>query len=80
MGIVSVTGKADKPSGLRERGIKESGGLTYGYADEERLEEGVITREASQDFSVIRDIDKYGQSILCYRLRRRSSKVSVMPI
>lgn len=63
---------------LKERGTKESGGLTYGYTNEERLEKGVIVRKALQDLPVVRDVDEYCQSTLRYWLRRTKSALAAL--
>jgi hypothetical protein len=40
--------------------------LTYGYAQQQCLEEGVIVGERLQDFAVVRDVDENGKRILGY--------------
>lgn len=46
----------------------ELGGLTYGYADEEGLEEGIVVGDVLQNLSVVGDVYEDRQGILGYGL------------
>lgn len=46
----------------------ELGGLTYGYADEEGLEEGIVVGDVLENPAVVRYVYENRQGILGYRL------------
>lgn len=47
------------------------GGLTYGYAKEEGLEEGIVFGDVLEDFPVIGDVYEDRQGILGYGLDKQ---------
>lgn len=53
------------------RGCRSSGGfggLTYGYAEEEGLEEGIVFGDVLEDLAVVGDVDEDRQGIFSYGL------------